>query len=197
MSIKPLKSITVSLVTSFLIVACQPTTSSKSEINSAILIVKSSPINENRLKISSIRNVDFRNFTYNWTKKFGGVEKSFTLKNGKADAHDGQTLSLKNLSYVDVTEDDEQALVVIQIDDGNATYDMLYVSAIENGNPKILESFEFGDDNIYFATAFAAHGELVIERYIQKSGDAECCPSIIEISYYKWQKDKFVRQGDP
>ena len=90
-----------------------------------------------------------------------------------------------------------KALIVIKIDDGNATYEMLYVYEIENKKPKLMESFEFGEDNIYFGTAFEAHGELVIETYHQLSHDAECCPSVIEITYYEWQKDKFVLQGKP
>jgi hypothetical protein len=74
---------------------------------------------------------------------------------------------------------------------------MLYVYEIENKKPKLMESFEFGENNISFGTAFVAHGELIIETYHQLSGDAECCPSIMEISYYSWQKDKFVLQGEP
>ena len=104
---------------------------------------------------------------------------------------------MKSLSYINVVDDyDEQALVNVKIDDGNATYEMLYVFAIEHNKPKLIESFEFGDNNISFGTAFDAHGELVIETYHQLSGDAECCPRIVEISYYKWQKNKFVLQGE-
>lgn len=73
---------------------------------------------------------------------------------------------------------------------------MLYVYEIDDNKTNLLESFEFGKDNIYFRTAFIAHGELVIETAVQTSSDAECCPSIIEISRYKWQKDKFIKRGE-
>jgi hypothetical protein len=90
-----------------------------------------------------------------------------------------------------------QAIVNVNIDDGNATYQMLYVYATENNKLKLLESFEFGENNTSFRTAFAGHGELIIETYKQQSGNAECCPGVIEISHYRWQKDKFVLQGEP
>lgn len=176
------------------------TISSKTQNNSEKQISESSLAIENENKTTtSIREIDFQNFTFPWTKTFGGKGKSFTLKNGIAKLTDERELSFESLSYVDVADDyDEQALVVVKIDDGNATYEMLYVFAVENGKPKFLESFEFGDGfNIHFGTAFAAHGELIIETYQQTAKDAECCPSVIDISYYKWHKDKFVLQGEP
>lgn len=186
----------VPLTAIFLIFACQPA-SSKVEINSANQDNANFATNETSADVSSIRKVDFQNFTFPWTKKFGFGEKSYALKNGTAKLSDGRELSLMSLSYIDVVDDiGDQAIVVIDEDDGNATYTMLYVYAIEKNKPKLLESFEFGED-IHYGTAFVAHSELVIERYVQKAGDAECCPSIIEISYYKWQKDKFVLQGEP
>ncbi len=116
------------------------------------------------------------------------------MKNGISTLSDERRVSLQSLLF---TSNEDKALVVIKIADGNATYEMLYVYEIENKQPKLLESFEFGENNIFFGTAFEAHGELVIETYHQLSGDAECCPSVIEIAYYEWQKDKFILQGEP
>lgn len=179
----------------FCLAGCQPAPSNVDVVS------ETPPANsagqQNNAELPSIRKIDFQNFTFPWTKRFGYGEKSFTLKNGTANLSDERKLSLKSLSYVEVADDyDEQALVVIKIDDGNATYQMLYIYALENGKPKLLESFEFDTDNFFLRTAFDAHGELIIERSIQKAEDAECCPSIIEISYYKWQKNKFVQQGE-
>ncbi|CAN5639688.1 hypothetical protein BH20ACI4_BH20ACI4_27230 [soil metagenome] len=192
-----MKSLVVLILGFIFIVSCQPI-SSKTEQNAEKRVIENSTEDNSVSEFSSIRKIDFQNFTFPWTKTFGGKEKSFILKNGIAEFADGRKLSLKSLSYIDIAEDyDEQALVNVKIDDGNATYEMLYIFAIENEKPKLLESFEFGKENNYFGTAFDAHGELVIETYIQTNDDAECCPSIIEISYYKWQKDKFVLQGEP
>ena len=151
-----------------------------------------------KVEVTSIHDIDFQNFKYPWTKDFGFGEKTFDLKNGKANLSDGISLHLQSLSYGGVAiEYDEHAQVEININDGNANYTMLYVFAFDKNQLKLLESFEFGEDNIYFRASYAAHGELVIERYIQQAGDAECCPSTIEISYYRWQKGKYVLQGEP
>ena len=176
-----------------LMVSCQ-NVSSKTEIVSNIQTSENSPVDNIDDDDSEIRKIDFQNFTYPWTKNFGGKAKSFTLKNGINTLSDKRSVSLQTISF---TPNEDKALIVINIDDGNAAYQMLYVYEVENKKPKLMESFEFGENNISFGTAFEAHGELVIETYRQLSGDAECCPSIIEISYYKWQKDKFVLQGEP
>lgn len=181
------------LIAGFFAVSCQ-NVSSKTELVSAEQISVDSSVIFDDDETSAIHKIDFQNFTYPWTKTFGGKDKSFTLKNGISKLADERRVSLHSLSF---TSNEDKAFVVIKIDDGNATYEMLYVYEIENKKPKLMESFEFGADNIYFGTAFEAHGELVIETYHQLSGDAECCPSVIEIAYYKWQKDKFVLQGEP
>lgn len=180
------------------VVSCQNITSKTGEV-SAEQIPDSSTLKNDIQEISAIRKIDFQNFTFPWTKTFGGKEKSFTLKSGTSELSDGRILSLESLVYVDVADDyDEQVLVNVKVDDGNATDQMLYVFAVENNKLRLLESFEFSDGlNIHFGTAFAAHGELIIETYHQLSGDAECCPSVIEIAYYKWLKDRFVLQGEP
>lgn len=191
-----MKLIIIFITAIFFTLSCQ-VTSSKEEAISKNQVKDNSTIKESTADIPSIRKIDFQNFTFPWTKTFGGKEKSFTLKNGISELSDSRKLSLKSFAYIDVADNyDEQALINVTIDDGNATYEMLYVFAIENNKPKLLESFEFGENNIFFGTAFDAHSELIIETYHQLADDAECCPSIIEISYYKWQKDKFVMQGE-
>lgn len=152
-------------------------------------------------KRNSIFDVDFRNFTFPWTKNFGKGEtkKFFSLKNGRLKLSKEYELSIESINYASIADnyENDEALILIKIDDGNATYQMLYVYAFENSKTKLLGAFEFGDNNIYYGTSFVAHSELVIGRYIQKRGDAECCPSILELSYYRWQNGKFVLQSEP
>lgn len=181
------------LTTVLFVVSCQ-TTSSKTEEISEKPLTDNSAIKTDNQEITSIRKIDFQNFTFPLTKTFGGKEKSFTLQNGISELSDERRVSLETLSF---TPNEDKALIVIKIDDGNATDKMLYVYEIEDKKLKLMESFEFGEESISLRTAFEAHGELVIETYHQLSGDAECCPSVIEISYYRWQKDKFVLQGKP
>jgi hypothetical protein len=151
-------------------------------------------------KPTSIFDIDFRNFTFPWTKSFGNGEtkKSFTLKNGRLKLAREFELSIASINYGNVSDDydNDQALILIKIDDGNATYQMLYVYAFKDNKAKLLQNFEFGENNIYYGTSFIAHSELVIGRYIQKSGDSECCPSVFELSFYRWQNNKFILQGE-
>lgn len=191
-----MKSFVILMIAFVLVVSCQ-NSSSKAKTHAENQTSENSNIEKSE-RSTSIRKIDFQNFTFPWTKTFGRKEKNFTLKNGFAELPDQRKLSFKSLLYIDARDDyDEQALITVIIGDGNATYEMLYFFAIENNKPKLLESFEFGENNISFGTAFVAHGELVIETYHQLSDDPECCPSVIEIAYYKWQKGKFVLQGDP
>lgn len=191
-----MKFITILLAAIFSVAGCQMGPSKVGVVSETP--PANSPNQQNNPESSSIRSVDFQNFTFPWTKTFGYGEKSFALKNGTANLSDERKLSLNSLSYVGVADnyDTQQAVIVVSIFDVNATYEMMYVYALEHGKPKLLESFEFGEDNTFFGTAFGAHGELVIERYVQTASDAECCPSVIEISHYKWQKNKFVQQGE-
>lgn len=178
-------------------ISCSTVSSGTEDVPSQPAIDVSTPTHE--VPYSEIRGVDFRNFTYPWTKKLGYGEKTFTLKNGRANVADERKLSLGSVTYLEAADDyDEQAIVNVTIDSGNAGYDMVYVYAIENAQPKLLESFEFSEDtDNSFKTAFGAHGELILVSYRHQSGDAECCPSIIEVSYYRWQKNKFVLQDKP
>lgn len=148
-------------------------------------------------EVSALHKIDFRNFTFPATQSEDGRFAGFTLKDGFVRIGKLQSISLESISYGSVDLDDV-ALVAVARNDGNATCHTLYVYHTKKGRPKLLESFEFGDGmNVHFGTAFTAHEELVIERYVQKSGDSECCPSVIEISYYRWKDGRFVLQGKP
>ncbi len=139
-----------------------------------------------------IYDIDFRNFTYPWTEKSGDSGKSFTLKNGKFTEPEGRFLSLESVNY----QEGDKTLVTIIIEDGNAAYHILYIFDLdENTKPKLVQSFEFYETNEALATAFIAHGELIIEKYITGASDAQCCPSVIERQHYEWKEGKFVLAG--
>jgi hypothetical protein len=84
--------------------------------------------------ISSIRKVDFRNFTYPWTKAYGFGEKTFTLREGEKSLPDERKLLIESVSYNDLADDfeSEEAIIIIRVEDGNATSEMLFVFAMED-----------------------------------------------------------------
>lgn len=167
--------------------------------NTTERVKSESTLNSISNKESSIRNVDFRNFTFPWKNSLLDNVNSFTLANGEKDFGNGLDLSLQSVAYVSVANEyeDPQALVTIDVGDGNSTNEILFVYAWENNKPKLLQIFEFNDGITDLTSVFAAHGELVLITYELASGDSYCCPSVIKISNYKWQKDKFVLQGEP
>lgn len=138
-----MRTLIIFLTAIFLSFSCR-TASSNVEVLPVNQTVSNSVIVENYSEVSSIRKIDFQNFTFPWTKNFGYGEKTFALKNGAADLSDERKVTLNSLAYVNVAGNyDEQALITLKIDDGNATYEMLYVYAIENGKQncwKILNS---------------------------------------------------------
>ncbi len=138
-------------------------------------------------KYDSMFDIDFKNFTYPWTEEIKGKEKTYTLKNGKFSEEEGRTLNLEVVSYDD---SDSQALITIRVQDGNATYHILYIYDLNNGVLKLIQSFDFDADNI-FNSASNAHSELIIEVYTIVGGDGQCCPSIIERRHYKQEDGKF------
>ena len=69
------------------IISCQ-TNSSKTKTVFAESVLANSAVKTDDQEISSIRKVNFLNFTFPWTKTFGGKEKSFTLKEGVSKLSD-------------------------------------------------------------------------------------------------------------
>jgi hypothetical protein len=159
------------------------------------LPVEGSPIVAGAVK-GPARNLDFRNFTYVWPESLKETETFFTLKDGITILANKRVVSLKSIAYENGAEDDGMALVIIWIEDGNATSQILYVFDTEGNAVKPFQAFEFPED-INLVTAYFAHGELVIETAKSDGGDAECCPSFITATSYTLKDDKFVPVGEP
>lgn len=162
---------------------------------------------------SSIRGVNFYNFTYHWYPKWEYMlskEKEFTLRNGKMDidapsgSNEPSAFELVNIQYGDVTGDGEQeAVITIRMDVmGNSMPYVVFVYSLTDGKPKMLWVHETGDRadeglrNVYVSNDRL----LVIEQYnadklVSSSGEASavglCCPRTFTRTFYKWQKSQF------
>ena len=93
-----MKIFIIFLAAIFLSLSCQ-TASSKVSAPIANQTANNSAVIENSSEVSSIRKIDFQNFTFSWTKKFGSGEKTFALKNGVVDLPDERKVSF----YCEVT----------------------------------------------------------------------------------------------
>ena len=163
---------------------------------------------------SSIRDVNFHNFTYKWLPKWEyrfREKREFTLRDGKTEVDVSSSsneppaaFELVNLQYGDATGDDvEEAIITIRIDvRGNALPFVVFVYTLTDGKPKMLWVHETGDRadeglrNVYVSN----DGLLVTEQYnadklASSSGEASavglCCPRTFARTFYKWQKSQF------
>lgn len=159
---------------------------------------KSSPI-------TSIRNVDFYNFTYPLPKDMidpANRKRSFKLKQGELPATrfaDGFVNKMGiflagKIRYGDVTGDGtEEAMIFMSIlTGGSALPGIIYVYTIQNNRPQMLWNLTSGDRaDGGFRDMYAENGHLVVElsNSIGKRGD--CCPVKYDRTVYEWRGSRF------
>jgi hypothetical protein len=158
------------------------------------------PLTHSQGPASSIRSIDFANFTY---KEFINPR---TLVNGKEET-DADPLYLASVIYGDVTGDNvEEALVVLftSVRGTAIPYDG-YVFTMRNGRPKLLWSFPTGDRaDGGLRQMYADNGKLVVELYgkgtriggkLYGTEGSACCPSSFTRNRYQWRTNHFRRKG--
>lgn len=162
---------------------------------------------------SPIRRIDFKNFTYPWyptdyTPAHG--ERKITLRDGemKVDAvknTDRLWASLANVSYADLTGDDqEEAIVTVTTNfDPNGSVACIFIYTSRGGKPSGLWSHETGDRANGGLRSVRVEGlDLVVEQYDIKfdwakgsyeEGTALCCPRRFIRSRYRWDGERFEK----
>ena len=163
---------------------------------------------------SSIRKIDFKNFTYHSIGN-RGVGDIFTLKNGQKEqtaTEDGATLS--KIEFGDVTNDNrEEALIsILPVMDGNCQCEMVFVYTLANGQPKLLWSFDTWDKaEGGLKRVYAENGRLTVETFgdnkfendkwefsfPQKGAGGYCCPTAYTKIRFGWNGEKFIAEGLP
>jgi hypothetical protein len=137
---------------------------------------------------SSIRAVDFRNFSYH------SAHTNFDLKDGEykeGEVGSWYAYTLDTVKYVDFDRDgSEEALVVVDFRT-SGTLDNAkdyFVFGYAKGVPRMIfhqwrenpQSSQVKDRTISIAAPFWKDGGL-------------CCPSGLETSVYRWRSSRFVR----
>ena len=189
-------------------------TSSKITTLTVIPTIKPTPDLSNGKQYSSIKDVDFKNFTYSYPRN---DSDTFTLKTGikkqiREQNEDGA--KLEKIEYGDVTNDgkDEAMIGIYPLMDGNCQCETVYIYTLENKKPRLLWSFDTYDKAIGgFKRAYAENGDLIIETF----GDSKfedgkwkfnspknkfkgyCCPTAYTKIRFKWNGEKFVASGNP
>ncbi len=195
------------ILTSVVFIACQ-----KSEVeNISLPLAETKPTAIPTQNVdSSIRKIDFKNFSYPQTDEY----ESFRLKDGtKNPKKDEDGARLQNIEYGDVTNDGiEDALIDISpLMDGNCQCEMVFVYTIKNNKHKLLWSFNTWDRaEGGFKKAYAENGNLVVETFGDNKFENDkwnfnfpkdkfnpyCCPTAYTKIVFKWSGEKFVPLGE-
>lgn len=209
--------ITAILLLMAIISACQR---SKSE-NGNLTISQPSPILSSTISrtsetqtgkiYSSIRKVDFRNFTYAYP---GDSSEKITLVDGNKEQTENEDGGgLGEIEYGDVTNDGkEEAFLRIQpITGGNCQCEMVFVYTLENEKPKLLWSFDTWDGaQGGLKKVYAKNGKLIVEifgaakfennewdfRMPEGRADGLCCPTAYTKISFEWNGEKFTPVGN-
>ena len=167
----------------------------------------------------SIRQVDFKNFTYPLTGPLLGHDRlqwlpievrspgrPIQLKHGQdiqkvtsvvVEGHEypiWQGFTLTSAKFAKITgEGQEQAIIVLHYKTGGTQQtDYVYIYSLAAGKPDLLGYFHTGDRAYSgLRRVFADRGNLVVELFDPDKRSGDCCSSGIVRTRFKWQNGKF------
>jgi predicted dehydrogenase len=165
---------------------------------------------------TSIRQVDFKNFSYPWSGPSGwpdhlewqrGSERQdvqlvkgrWRLDRGRGkDDPRFSGLTLETVEFADVTDDGkEDAIVVLRFDTGGTQYShYVYLYSFGAGKPKLLAYFHSGDraySGLY--RVYGEGGKLVVELFDPEKRSGDCCSSGFVRTRYRWHNGRFEAFG--
>jgi hypothetical protein len=164
---------------------------------------------------SSIRQIDFKNFTYplrgpllghgamSWLgdpkNRYSNRPPVRLISGADLNSEDGSGFTFGSVQYADLTGDGkEDAVVVLTYHTGGTqTTNYIYIYALdESGKPKLLD-YCFTGDRAY-SGLYGVHGEdgrLVVDLFDPNKSSADCCSSGFIETRYRWDGTRFVRTG--
>jgi len=172
---------------------------------------------------STIRQVDFKNFTYplrghllghdrlQWlTTDVHPQRKPIHLFKGEditkassfvMDGHEyiqWEGFTFQSVNFADLTGDgqDEAIVVLHYLTGGTQTTDYVYIYSFAAGKPKLLSYFHAGSRAYSgLCKVIGNHGELVVDLFDPEKRSGDCCSSGIVRTRYKWQHGQFEAIG--
>lgn len=159
------------------------------------------------LPAQTIRQVDFKNFTYPMSgPRFGHDHLKWLdpsqpghiqLVNG-SDHAASPTFTFESVKYADVTGDgNDDAIVVLTFHSGGTqTSDYIYIYVFTDGKPKLLAYCYTGDraySGLY--NVYGQHSMLVVELLDPRKRSADCCSSGFVRTRYRWNGQRFDAVG--
>lgn len=167
-----------------------------------------------RPKDSSMRRVDFSNFSYQGSNGLFPTSEyeteNFAIRDGKSEQTTSQYgMQLQPIEYGDVTGDnvEEAILSFYVLTDGSAGVNHVYIYTLRENKPVFLWGFESGDRaSGGLNRAYAENGKLVVElfgRGTQIGGNlgmtepvGYCCPRSFTRTRYEWRNNRFEQVGE-
>ena len=155
----------------------------------------------------SIRQVDFKNYTYPISGLRLGHDRlewidpaqrgHITLVNGEdaeRDATDLPGFAFQSVTFADVTGDrSDDAVVVLRYDTGGTqSTDYVYIYSLAGGQPKLLAYCHTGDRAYRgLHKVYGEHGTLVFELFGPRKRTGDCCSTGFIRTRYRWRDGRF------
>ena len=171
---------------------------------------------------TTIRQVDFKNFSYPWTEYTGWphelewldtsdrhyvrlVSGRWQLDTEHQAGDQGNVvpfsgLTLEGVEFGDVTgHGAADAIVVLRFDTGGTMYfHYVYIYSFAARRPRLLAYFRCGDraaSGLY--RVYGQDGKLVIELFDAEKREGDCCSSGFIRTRYQWHNGRFSPVGSP
>lgn len=171
----------------------------------------------------SIRQVDFKNFTYPLSGTLLGHDRLHWLDVPSAN-HTGGThihlvngneltksssamgreyskyegFTLQSVQFADLTGDGKEEAIVVLLyrTGGTQSTDYVYIYSFEVGKPKLL-AYCYTGDRAYFGLSkvYDDRGTLVFELFGPRKRSGDCCSSGIVCTRYRWHEGRFEAFG--
>jgi len=170
-------------------------------------------------KPSSVRNVDFGNFSYPWvsSQEFSdhlkwmnpGAKEHIQLVHERCDERSRSEkainspfygLVLEGVAYANLCGNSrEDAIVVLRDDSGGTLYQhWVYLYDFAGGAPKLMGFFHAGD-RAHFGLyrVFAKDQVLTVQLLDPAYEEGDCCSTRYVSYQYRWNGERFALAGTP
>jgi hypothetical protein len=171
----------------------------------------------------SIRDVDFKNFTFCWDQDTGWASEfrwlgsrrceQVSLINGRwqepmpKDERDDEPgfsrpfagLIFEEVQYVRLMPGSEQAIVVLRLNSGGTQYShYVFLYSLKDKQPRLLAAAHCGD-RTYFGLSriYVERRRMVLELFDPERRIGDCCSEGVIRREYRWRKGRFQEVSLP
>ncbi len=161
--------------------------------------------NSSTSNVTDIRQVDFKNFTYQ-------IEgKRIRLQNGEYNGREHWRFDRNfqtrrdHIAYGDLTGDGKEEAVIVlahNIADTNTILQYGYIYTIKNGQIAKLADFQGGDggcsmegEECILINVKIEDGILIVDRAVPTADDSRCCPSMYRSTKYRYDSSRLIEIG--